>query len=569
MRIFASRIGFVAVFALVLFGLPIESHAQYNYTYSWSIDRFDVLLDVHEDASMTVTETISVTYDYEKRGIIRSIPVIYKDDLGNRVRIVLDVESVKRDGVNEPFVVSKSGPNKNIKIGNASVYIEGPHVYEITYTVKRAMLYFSDFDEVYWNATGDPAQTEVPIDYATVVVRLPDGTEPLQYQCYTGFFGSTEQNCTTEVAGSAVGFSAHDFLTVAVGFPKGVVQTPTIFDRVWWFVDANKAGGLPLGVLLILFLIWLRHGNDPRMKKTVIAEFEPPGELWPAYVGFMVKDKVTKHHIAAMVIQMAVKGYLRIDVDSEKPTRAAHKKAKLVKLKSSDGLDGPHKILFDAIFKSGKEIQVSKLRGKMSSSKYRGMKDGIRKKLVGLGYYHKPSFKWQSALWSIAIIFGMILFYTAALMSPIVIVTFLVAIAGSIFFAIHMPKKSHAGVEMYRQILGFKNFMHTAERYRSKWQEEKGLFAELLPYAIAFNDVDRWAQAFTGLEEQIPQWYNAPYVKSYSFTSLAGSFSSLTSTIATTAVPKSSGSSGSYRGGSFSGGGFSGGGFGGGGTSSW
>lgn len=569
MRIYVSRIGLLAVLAVGLLVSPLQTQAQYDYSYSWSIDRFDVLLDVHEDASMTVTETISVTYEYEKRGIIRSIPVIYKDDLGNRVRIVLDVESVKRDGVEEPFAVSRSGPNKNIKIGNASVYIDGPHVYEITYSVKRAMLYFDDFDEVYWNATGDPAQTEVPIDYATVVVRLPDGTEPLQYQCYTGYFGSTKQNCTAQVAGSTVGFSAHDFLTVAVGFPKGVVATPSVFDRIWWFLDANKAAGLPLGVLLILFLIWFRHGNDPRMKKTVIAEFEPPGDLWPVYAGFMVKDKVTKHHIASMIIQMAVKGYLRIEIDAKKPTHSAHKKAKLVKLTSNEGLDEPHKILFDSIFKGRKEIQVSKLRGKMSSSKYKKMRDGIRKKLVDLSYYHKPSFKWQSALWSTAIILGMILFYTAALMSVLVVVTFIVAIVGSVFFAVHMPKKSHAGVEMYRLILGFKNFMHTAERYRSKWQEEKGLFAKYLPYAVAFNDVNRWAVAFDGLEEQIPNWYRAPYAQHYSFVQLTGGLSSLTNTIATTAVPKSSGSSGGSRGGSFSGGGFSGGGFGGGGTSSW
>jgi len=69
------------------------------------IFNFKSLIKVHPDASMTVTEDISVqaTGQEIKRGIIRDFPTTYRDRLGNTVTVDFKVEEVLRDGRTEAY----------------------------------------------------------------------------------------------------------------------------------------------------------------------------------------------------------------------------------------------------------------------------------------------------------------------------------------------------------------------------------------------------------------------------------------------------------------------------------
>ena len=112
--------------------------------------------------------------------------------------------------------------------------------------------------------------------------------------------------------------------------------------------------------------------------------------------------------------------------------------------------------------------------------------------------------------------------------------------------------------------LGFRLYMNTAEKYRQQFAEKAEIFTQLLPYAIVFGCVTRWAKAFEGIDtSQTNGWYvgNRPFQAAL----LASSLESMNSTISTAIAsnPAASGSSG------FGGGGFSGGGGGGGGGGSW
>ena len=99
--------------------------------------------------------------------------------------------------------------------------------------------------------------------------------------------------------------------------------------------------------------------------------------------------------------------------------------------------------------------------------------------------------------------------------------------------------------------------------------KDLNLFEKFLPYAIALDVSDRWAEAFEGIRQEPPQWYRGrgwggDFHPSTFNNSLSSALSDMRSTMYS--APRSSGSGG----GSFSGGGgFSGGGFGGGGGGSW
>jgi uncharacterized membrane protein len=148
-----------------------------------------------------------------------------------------------------------------------------------------------------------------------------------------------------------------------------------------------------------------------------------------------------------------------------------------------------------------------------------------------------------------------------------------VVLAGLLLLALSraMPRRTATGRELFRRVLGFREYMEVAETDRQRFNEEAGIFEKYLPYAIVFDCVDKWAKAFEGLEGQPAQtsgWYvssggsfGSRAFSAAAFSSSIASFSSsISSAIAST--PGGSGGSG-FSGGS------SGGGGGGGGGGSW
>lgn len=564
---------FASVFGLLL--LPTVVLAQdagltsAYQAYGWQIDAFDAVIEVHEDASLTVEETIETQFNssFFKHGIIREIPVVYLDDLGNRVKIDLDIQSVLQNGESANYTVSRSGSDLNVKIGDANVVVSGPITYEITYTVDRAILYFDESDEVYWNVTG--TEWEVPIEDATAVVILPEGTEPVNTACYTGYFGSTTQDCGIATEDHYAAFAANDFLTVAVSFPKETVYEPTALERFGYFLMDNWIGFIPLLLIMGMFVVWFIYGRDPRMR-TIIAEFEPPEGVQAVYAGYLTKNHITSQLYAAMIIQLAVQGYLSIQAEEEKKGLLGIKSRKITlkREKTSEGLDETHRLLFEGIFGSRnpkQEATLAQIRSSMSKkSTLTRIRSAIKQRIKDEGWYAKHSLALRTTMF--VLVTGPLFYATfaaGAFFGVFAGIMFMIAAIVSVLFAFLMPKRTPKGTEMARHVLGFKLFMHTAERYRSKWHEEQNMFTEYLPYAIAFNQVQKWADTFKDLEYSQPSWYttNAAILSTADFArDLNFTTTSLRGAVGPQSSPSSSGSSG---------GGFSGGGFGGGGGSSW
>jgi len=141
------------------------------------------------------------------------------------------------------------------------------------------------------------------------------------------------------------------------------------------------------------------------------------------------------------------------------------------------------------------------------------------------------------------------------------------------FLSKYMTRRTAAGVAAFERSVGFKEYLEKAERYRSQWQAQQGIFEKMLPYAVAFGVVDKWSAAFENENVQRPDWYEGRAWRDGRFSSrdFSGSLTAMRSSIgsAVNAAPASStsGSGFSSRGGG--GGGRSGGGRGGGGGGSW
>ncbi|MGL5330065.1 MAG: DUF2207 family protein [Peptostreptococcaceae bacterium] len=132
-----------------------------------------------------------------------------------------------------------------------------------------------------------------------------------------------------------------------------------------------------------------------------------------------------------------------------------------------------------------------------------------------------------------------------------------------------IPRRSEYGREILEQIIGFRNFVESAEKDRLELllEEDPEYFYNTLPYAQVLGITKTWTKKFEGLTMQKPTFYETYYPMNnlYMMNHIMNDMNKLNSSMT---KGKDDGSSGG-SGGGFSGGGFSGGGSGGGGGSSW
>jgi uncharacterized membrane protein YgcG len=312
----AARFLILAILALLAGAVPAPAQSE-------RILNFKSFIQVHSDASMTVTEEITVRADRQeiKRGIVRDFPTTYRDRLGNTVTVGFQVEEVLRDGRSEPYRIESAANGVKIRIGQKDVFLRpGDYTYTIRYRVDRELGFFKDFDELYWNVTGNG--WTFAIDRAEAVIELPPGAKILKSVAYTGYQGDQGHDFTVQTGDHDIvfkttrGLAPREGLTVAVSWPKGVVREPTSQDRVGFFFQDNIAtaiGLIWLAVLLAFYLwAWFRVGRDPA-GGTIIPLFAPPSGFSPAAVRFVSRMGFDDKAFAASVVDMAVKGTVMIE----------------------------------------------------------------------------------------------------------------------------------------------------------------------------------------------------------------------------------------------------------------
>ena len=208
-----------AVMVLALLAGATAAPAQ-----SERILNFKSFIKVHPDASMTVTEDITVqaTGQEIKRGIIRDFPTTYRDRLGNTVTVGFKVEEVLRDGRSEPYQTESASNGVKIRIGQKDVFLRsGAYTYTIRYRVDRELGFFKDFDELYWNVTGNG--WTFAIDRAEAYIELPAGAKILKSAAYTGYQGDRGHDFTVQSDDNLIVFKTTRRLASREGPDRGGV----------------------------------------------------------------------------------------------------------------------------------------------------------------------------------------------------------------------------------------------------------------------------------------------------------------------------------------------------------
>jgi len=197
------------------------------------IIRFHSDIAIDTNGRIEVAENIKVYAAGKeiKRGIYRMIPLSRKNNKGQSVPVDYKVLAVKCNGAESKYHTKKEGGNLFIYIGDANVLLKaGEYDYVIVYESYGQIGFFDDFDELYWNVTGDWG---FPIEKASATITLPGKAKGIKSACYTGVKGSTEKNCTTEDSGNIQVFTttrplaAGEGFTVAASFPRNIISRRT------------------------------------------------------------------------------------------------------------------------------------------------------------------------------------------------------------------------------------------------------------------------------------------------------------------------------------------------------
>jgi len=279
---------------------------------------FDSKIVVDTDGDVTVTEAITVVArgGRIRRGIFRDLPVGRASGFG-RTTATIDVLAVRRDGKAEPYRTESDGGDLRIVIGDPDVFLHSGIVrYEIVYRYDRQVEFYADYDEIYWNVTGNGWAFE--IEEASALVVPPGGADALSTAAYTGLPGSTDHD--VEVSRNGNGdpvfrttrpLAPGEGLTVAVSWPKGVVAEPSKLERA--FDELKPALLAGLGLVLVLayyYWSWRRVGVDPA-PGPVVPIYDP--SLPPYAMRFLERGGYDATCLSAALLDSAVKGHVAVD----------------------------------------------------------------------------------------------------------------------------------------------------------------------------------------------------------------------------------------------------------------
>lgn len=549
---------------------------------SWRIANFKDNINISQDGSTLVVEHIDLVFIGEWHGIHRIIPVEYPGPGTSNYTLFLDVKSVSDGNGNNLRYESKTSRGyRDLKIYIPGA-IDNSRTVEITYTIKNAIRYFENYDEFYWNVTGN--DWPVPIDHAEAFVSLPVAAAgSLRAQAFTGVYGSTEGDATADVQGADVTFETMNplpmrgGLTIDVYIPKGFLKEPSGIIRVIWFLESNPIIFLPLFTFAVMFLLWRYKGRDPDPGVSVAPMYEPPKGMTPAEVGALIDDSVDPRDITSTIVDLAVRGYIKIEETTPQGLIFKSKDYVLHLLRPRDQwstLASHEVVMLDNIFGGGDDIQLSSLKNQFYTAVPK-IRDYVMSALKSKGMYllDPDSANGYSFVAIIVILlpFGLIQFSGRKDMFasvPLLVGSLLLSAIVWYLFARVMSARTVLGGKTRVAVLGFQEFMNRVDADRLK-RMPPDTFEKYLPYAMALGVEHRWAQAFAGIVQNPPTWYTSPTGGPFNPIYFSNSMHTMASDMhqVFTSAPRSSSSGSGFSGGG--GGGFSGGGFGGGGGSAF
>lgn len=192
----------------------------------------------------------------------------------------------------------------------------------IKYKVHGGIGFFNNYDELYWNIF---TNYDAAVKEATVQVTLPgevnytkvkfDAYRSDPYQAY--FMDKSPLPDKKSFLFEAKNFKPKEDFTVKLDWPKGLVSQSAYwqdFLNIYFFYFLAIL--ISLANMIYIAIHWYLVEVRPVGRGTIIPQYAPPENLRPAMAEVLLKEKITDKGWSATVIDLAVRGYIKIKEDT-------------------------------------------------------------------------------------------------------------------------------------------------------------------------------------------------------------------------------------------------------------
>ncbi|GII79698.1 hypothetical protein Sru01_46800 [Sphaerisporangium rufum] len=479
-----------------------------------AVSRTDLTLELRRGGVLHVKEQITYTGDVRRTLLTRT----RHDDSDDRL---YRVTGFKGDGRLAGDTITLTG--------NGSATIE----YDVAGTVTPV----GGGEELRWYAVNG---WSVPVQNA--VVHLT-GPAPLQsLSCFAGDLTSVI-GCTaasmdesgTRAEFEQQGLGPGQALTVVAGFPKSATGGRPILERRFELANAFTVnavtGGALLGLLVLLLggvgLLYWTRGRDARVLGSESGQvtgvsgghFAPPDGVRPGQIGTLIDEQADVIDVTASIVDLAVRGFVHIE--EQQRTTYETPDWLLVKVPGAPlaELLDYERALYRAIFDGRDSVLLSELHGSFAAGLGK-VRDALYRDVVAQGWFARrpDSVRTRWTTIGIALIgLGVLATVLLAWFTTYGLLGLALIIAGGALAAggQYMPAKTAKGAAALAHTLGFRDHLASGELGDVPAAQRVELFSRYLPYAVVFDNVDRWARVVASVNGNGQQadnlyWYHGP-----------------------------------------------------------
>ena len=540
---------------------------------AFEVTGYDFKAKVGKDHSYKVVEKISVNIPDDISSIEFSIPS------GNFRISDIEVEDAA-------YAAKKGSDASTVSIVDPTKLTKGSHEYTVRYTIHEYQDKDTSKDMFYFNVL--LPEWKQPIGKVSIKVAFPEDFPWDDMQCYAGQFGV--QDSTNKIKFTAD--EAKKLVTIKGSrIPEnyGITLKAQLPDGYWkgalngsWAFTAALAS--MAAALLLLAILWIIGGRDPKVKKEAVTR--PPEGLEPVELGYVFNSTVGIRDVLLMILDFARKGYLRISEYEPKRYRLFREKEPVNEERM---YRGAYSMLFEDIYR-GRAVDMEDL-GRRLELVVRAIADDVAAGfsssdslpftpvsrtfrfagavILGLGLGLANAFSYiydyQSVNYGESMVIGIIVAAASLLLcreidrrdsssitagrlaeigsglltalpvcyaafrifrntgNPLLAASVLFIAAVSVFFIVIMRARGQKNAELVARIRQLRNFIYhpTPKELLENHLADPGYYYEMLIYALAFGAEEAWAISFLTLDVPEPEFYTDE-IEGHAFSNLRG-----------------------------------------------
>lgn len=283
------------------------------YNNNYYIKHYNVDIEVRENNSYLITETIDAYFDAgaNKHGIIRNIPLknnIYRED-GSTGVTKANISNINVEGAD--FLTSEEGNNLSIRIGSRDIVVEGDVTYKISYIYSIGRDILKDKDEFYFNIIGDEWDTDInSVDFTVKFPKEFDYSKlgfskGIRSSDYTGIYWRVEKDVVYGYYHEVL--PPYSALTMRLELPEGYFYyEPNFLDKFGTLLMY-----IPLALLGFIYFLYRKYAKNEDPVEVI--DFYPPDDLNPLEIGYYFDAVLDNKDVTSLLIYLANQGYLRIE----------------------------------------------------------------------------------------------------------------------------------------------------------------------------------------------------------------------------------------------------------------